>query len=115
MAPRKKPILIRRSGLTGTIYALTNYREHQNGLIEAMGGGKHDVTADVEAIVSERCRPLVEFVEHVAKWSRDPSLRHQASAILPAFRAQSEATPQAPPPPGPPPPGLGISETGKRR
>lgn len=58
MGERKHPVRVIRSGLTGTIYALTNYRERENGLIEVRGLGKHDVTADVEAIVAERLAAL---------------------------------------------------------
>jgi len=46
---------------------------------------------DVEAIVAERCRPLVE----VAQWCvifGNAAIARRAEAALAAYRAQSEAT-----------------------
>jgi hypothetical protein len=91
---RKTPILIRRGGLTGDYFALTRYRDVGGGIIEATVDGKHDVTADVEAIVAERCRPLVEEVEHVARrlYGRDITLSAAAdrlTAALAAFRGET--------------------------
>lgn len=64
---RKTPVRVIRSGLTGTVYALTRYRQREDGLITVIGEGKHDVTADVEALVAERCAPLVEVVAKLVK------------------------------------------------
>jgi hypothetical protein len=100
VSPRKTPILIRRGGLTGDYFALTRYRELPNGIIEAAVDGKHDVTADVEAFVAERARPLVIALEDIERRLRERrpigALAKEsidvARAALAAHRAQSEAT-----------------------
>lgn len=50
--PRKNPILLRRGPLSGRINALTNYR-HDGPRLKVVGDGKHDVTADFDALVME--------------------------------------------------------------
>lgn len=55
--PRKTPVLLRKSPLTNTIQAITRYTMSQrpNGreMVKVIGDGKHDVTADFDAIVLE--------------------------------------------------------------
>ena len=52
-APRKNPVRVIRSGLTGTVYALTSYKQDDAGNITVNNGGKHDVTADVQALIDQ--------------------------------------------------------------
>lgn len=54
---RKTPIRLRESPLTGTIQALTRYTWKQVGdkeILKAAVDGKHDVTADFDALVLEK-------------------------------------------------------------
>jgi hypothetical protein len=91
---RKTPVRVIRSGLTGTVYALTRYRQREDGLITVIGEGKHDVTADVEALVAERCAPLVECLERIARiHHHDEPLGagNLARAALAAYRAAQGA------------------------
>lgn len=48
---RSTPIRVLASGLTDRYYALTRYRVHGDGTIEAQE--KHDVTSDVKALVDQ--------------------------------------------------------------
>lgn len=54
---RKTPVLLRPMPLSGGVAALTNYRRVDRGegltVIHVVGDGKHDVTADFDAIVCE--------------------------------------------------------------
>lgn len=52
MSARKTPVLLRRAPFSGDINALTNYRRVRDA-IRVTTGGKHDVTADFDAIVCE--------------------------------------------------------------
>ena len=90
MSARKLPVRVVRGGLTGTVYALTRYRQREDGLIQVIGDGKHDVTADVEAIVAERCRPLVDALEEIADEGHPgPWTIAIAKRALAAYRGQS--------------------------
>jgi hypothetical protein len=52
--PRKTPVLLRRAPLSGRIDALTGYTRKDGGrILQARPDGKHDVTADFDAIVCE--------------------------------------------------------------
>lgn len=54
MNPRKTPILLRESPLAGKIQALTRYTRKQVGdkeILRASPDGKHDVTADFDALM----------------------------------------------------------------
>jgi hypothetical protein len=52
--PRKTPVLLRKGPVTGTIQALTNYRWRNGGrVLQATDTGKHDVTADYDALTLE--------------------------------------------------------------
>jgi hypothetical protein len=59
VSARKNPVLLRRSPLSGGVNALTNYRRvaHPNDpesyILHAATNGKHDVTADFDALVLE--------------------------------------------------------------
>jgi hypothetical protein len=54
MSARKTPVLLRRGPLSGGINALTNYRRKNGGaVLQAAENGKHDVTADFDALVLE--------------------------------------------------------------
>lgn len=57
MSGRKPPRLL-SGGLTGRTYIVTAYTEHEDGRITA--NTKHDVTADLDAIVAERVAALAE-------------------------------------------------------
>lgn len=52
---RTLPILLRRTPINGRIVVLTNYLPDINrrGIIRVRGEGKHDVTADFDAILCE--------------------------------------------------------------
>jgi hypothetical protein len=56
--PRNPPRLF-RSGLTGRVYAVTNYVEDDRGNVVAMGA-KTDVTRDFEAIEAARAAERAE-------------------------------------------------------
>jgi hypothetical protein len=50
--PRKTPVLLRPAPLSGGVMALTRYSWRNGGqMLVAATGGKHDVTADFDAIV----------------------------------------------------------------
>jgi len=51
----------------------------------------YGVATDLDAIVTERCRPLVEALERIAEVD-EPNRLVIARAALAAHRAQSEAT-----------------------
>ncbi len=93
---RKKPILIRRGGLSGDYFAITRYVEKAapgGGTYVYVSGenGKQDVTADIEAIVAERCAPLVECLERMAEIDvSDSNLEEIAFAARAALRAHRE-------------------------
>lgn len=53
MSARKTPVLLRRGPLSGSINALTRYTRPSPDLIQATMDGKHDVTADFDALVCE--------------------------------------------------------------
>lgn len=55
MAKRKTPVLLREAP-SGRINALTNYRYRYvkgAGVLQVVGDGKHDVTADFDALICE--------------------------------------------------------------
>ena len=52
MSARKTPILLRKAPLSGGINVLTNYRR-VGKVIRSATDGKHDVTADFDALVLE--------------------------------------------------------------
>lgn len=87
----KNPVRVIRSGLTGTVYALTNYRERENGLLQVTDDGKHDVSADVEAIVAARCAPLVDLLEKLANDRIRTELRADGYSVGDYFAAKAEA------------------------
>lgn len=54
--PSKKRVLLRRGPVTGGVNALTNYSYKMHGtkeILRAASNGKHDVTADFDALVCE--------------------------------------------------------------
>ena len=51
MGDRKKPVRVLGSPLTGRYYAVTRYSETEDGRITVHSNGKHDVTADVQALI----------------------------------------------------------------
>jgi len=55
MTARKTPVLLRRAPLSGDINVLTRYTRPKGrpDLIQTTTGGKHDVTADFDALVGE--------------------------------------------------------------
>jgi hypothetical protein len=62
MGERKMPILLRRGPVSGRVNALTNYRWINHGKsIRVVGSGKHDVSADYDALV------LMELVDDGAE------------------------------------------------
>lgn len=92
MAARKTPVLLRVAPLSKRINALTNYRhtEGSNGadIIVAATNGKHDVTADFDAIVLEMlldpdAKSIVEQLDGAA---RGMKLTKADRAEIAAFR-----------------------------
>lgn len=54
MSARKTPVLLRRTPLSGGVAALTRYTYKNDGrVLQAAADGKHDVTADFDALVCE--------------------------------------------------------------
>jgi hypothetical protein len=58
VSARKNPILLRRAPLMGGVSALTRYKwvekdGNPHALLQVVGDGKHDVTADFDALVCE--------------------------------------------------------------
>jgi hypothetical protein len=54
MTPRKTPVLLRRAPISGGVNALTKYTYRNGGaILQAATDGKHDVTADFDALVLE--------------------------------------------------------------
>jgi hypothetical protein len=54
MSMRKTPVLLRRAPLSGGVNALTRYTFKNGGaILQAATDGKHDVTADFDALVLE--------------------------------------------------------------
>lgn len=88
---RKTPVLLRESPMSGRITVLTNYtRGEVNGrdLIKVRGDGKHDVTADFDAIILERlldpdAKSIVEQLDGAA---RGMKLTKKDRAEIAAFR-----------------------------
>lgn len=80
MSARKTPVLLRESPLTKRVLALTRYRRktvNGNEVIEASTDGKHDVTADFDALVlgflldahedQQGCPDIVEQLDGAAR------------------------------------------------
>ena len=92
MAARKTPVLLREAPLSKRINALTNYRRTKapNGadIIVAATNGKHDVTADFDAIVLEMLLDpdSSSIVEQLDGAARGMKLRKKDRAEIAAFR-----------------------------
>lgn len=109
---RKTPVLLREGPLTGTIQALTRYtRKTVRGreVIQAATEGKHDVTADFDALVLETllgddCPDMAATLDGAARaMSLDASeleelgrLRERLVALIERHNSTGHAKPKAP-------------------
>ena len=92
MTPRKTPVRVLRSPLTGEIYAVTKYTTVTGGMIRAQI--KHDVTADVDAIVNRTLSEALTEVEE-ALATHEPLLA--VGAVLASYRKPAADTPEVSP------------------
>jgi hypothetical protein len=98
MAARKTPVLLREAPLSKRINALTNYRRmkapNDADIIVAATNGKHDVTADFDAIICQMllddapdALPILDEVSSDEMYALTEEKREQLRIFYEAVRA----------------------------